>query len=501
MRFDVERGVVWEETIILLPDKVHYVFLSATIPNALQFAQWIVKIHSQPCHVVYTDFRPTPLQHYLFPAGGNGIFLVVDDSGKFREENFQKAMAVVEDKKGDNPNAVFGKGKKGKTWKGGANGGDDRISFPWDLTNVASTDIYKIIKMIMLKNYNPVIVFSFSKRECEHYALRMSKLDFNDKEEKELVQSIYTNALNSLSESDRNLPQVQEILPLLQRGIGIHHAGLLNILKEVIEILFGEGLVKVLFATETFAMGLNMPAKTVVFTNHMKFDGKEMRPITSGEYIQMSGRAGRRGLDDRGVVMLMINGKMEPDVAKNMLMGEADRLNSAFHLSYNMVLNLMRLEGIPPEFMLERCFYQFQNNAEIPEMEKGISWLEILADIELAKLEKQRDEIEVEQETVIAEYYDLKEKIAIYEQDMKDVINHPNYCLPFIQPGRLVKIKYDKRLFDWGVVVNYNKRLKPIVCPIECSLTLESRDWVYTTGGVHSWCSYVARCLSRCVQE
>ena len=121
-----ERGVVWEETIILLPDKVHYVFLSATIPNALQFAQWIAKIHAQPCHVVYTDFRPTPLQHYLFPAGGNGIFLVVDDSGKFREENFQKAMAILEDRKGDNPSAVFGnKGKKGKTWKGGANGQDD----------------------------------------------------------------------------------------------------------------------------------------------------------------------------------------------------------------------------------------------------------------------------------------------------------------------------------------------------------------------------------------
>jgi len=121
--------VVWEETIILLPDKVHYVFLSATIPNALQFAQWIAKIHAQPCHVVYTDFRPTPLQHYLFPTGGNGIFLVVDDSGKFREENFQKAMAILEDQKGDNPSAVFGtKGKKGKTWKGGASGQDDSIS-------------------------------------------------------------------------------------------------------------------------------------------------------------------------------------------------------------------------------------------------------------------------------------------------------------------------------------------------------------------------------------
>jgi ATP-dependent RNA helicase DOB1 len=126
---DKERGVVWEETIILLPDKVHYVFLSATIPNALQFAQWITKIHTQPCHVVYTDFRPTPLQHYLFPAGGNGIFLVVDDAGKFREENFQKAMAILEDSKGDNPNSVSGKGKKGKTWKGGQNSGDDS-TFP-----------------------------------------------------------------------------------------------------------------------------------------------------------------------------------------------------------------------------------------------------------------------------------------------------------------------------------------------------------------------------------
>jgi ATP-dependent RNA helicase DOB1 len=192
-----------------------------------------------------------------------------------------------------------------------------------------------------------------------------------------LIRNIYTNALNSLSENDRNLPQVQEILPLLLRGIGIHHAGLLNILKEVIEILFGEGLVKVLFATETFAMGLNMPAKTVVFTTTIKFDGKESRNITSGEYIQMSGRAGRRGLDERGVVMLMVGPDTRPETCKDMLMGEADRLNSAFHLSYNMVLNLMRLEGIPPEFMLERCFFQFQNNSEIPQMEKGIAFWEV----------------------------------------------------------------------------------------------------------------------------
>jgi ATP-dependent RNA helicase DOB1 len=137
-----ERGVVWEETIILLPDKVHYVFLSATIPNALQFAQWVAKIHVQPCHVVYTDFRPTPLQHYLFPRGGNGIYLVVDDSGKFREENFQKAMAVMEIKKGDRANAIFdAKGKKGKSYKGGANGEDDGMTLTESYNgNVGSTN-------------------------------------------------------------------------------------------------------------------------------------------------------------------------------------------------------------------------------------------------------------------------------------------------------------------------------------------------------------------------
>ncbi|CAC5411372.1 MTR4 [Mytilus coruscus] len=94
---DKERGVVWEETIILLPDNVHYVFLSATIPNARQFAEWICHLHKQPCHVVYTDYRPTPLQHYIFPAGGDGIHLVVDENGEFREENFNTAMSVLRD--------------------------------------------------------------------------------------------------------------------------------------------------------------------------------------------------------------------------------------------------------------------------------------------------------------------------------------------------------------------------------------------------------------------
>lgn len=352
---------MWEETIILLPDKVRYVFLSATIPNAMQFAEWIVKMHNQPCHVVYTDFRPTPLQHYFFPMGSEGMHLIVDEKGTFREENFQKAMSTIAEKQGDDPADALAK-RKGK-------GNNKKFNKGGNMKE--KSDMWKIVKMIMLKSLNPVIVFSFSKRECEANALQLVSMSFNDDSEKEMVSKVFNSAIEMLSEEDRELSQIKNILPLLRRGIGVHHSGLLPILKETIEILFQEGLIKVLFATETFSIGLNMPAKTVVFTSVRKFDGTGMRWVTPSEFIQMSGRAGRRGLDDRGIVIMMVGEEMEPAVAKDIVRGEQDRLNSAFHLGYNMILNLMRVEGISPEFMLERCFFQFQNTASVAGLEKG----------------------------------------------------------------------------------------------------------------------------------
>ncbi|KAH6559863.1 hypothetical protein BASA60_000428 [Batrachochytrium salamandrivorans] len=440
---DKSRGVVWEETLILLPDKVRFVFLSATIPNAMQFAEWICKIHKQPCHVVYTDYRPTPLQHYLFPSGGEGIYLAVDEKSVFRQDNFQKAISALGD---DNAEGGAGAGSK-RAGGGGAKGKGKR-----DNSTKGPSDLFKILRMIMAKNYHPVIVFSFSKRECESNALQLSKLDFNDDAEKELVSSVFENAITALSEDDRGLPQIEHILPLLRRGIGIHHSGLLPILKEVIEILFQEGLLKVLFATETFSIGLNMPAKTVVFTAVRKFDGKETRWLSGGEYIQMSGRAGRRGLDDRGIVILMIDEKMEPNVAKDMLKGVSDPLNSAFHLTYTMILNLLRIEGISPEHMLQGSFFQFQNCMRVPQLTR---------DLEI--LEKRRDAVVVEDESLVSEYYQLRSQLEVYKRDMRDVLNQPAYSVPFLQTGRLVRIVRDatpdfpESDFGWGIIVNFVK--------------------------------------------
>ncbi|XP_050401824.2 exosome RNA helicase MTR4 [Patella vulgata] len=423
---DKERGVVWEETIILLPDNVHYVFLSATIPNARQFAEWICHLHKQPCHVVYTDYRPIPLQHYLFPAGGDGLHLVVDETGEFREENFNTAMSVLKDAgdaaKGDQ------KGRKGGS-------------------KAHESSCFKIVKMIMERNFAPVVVFSFSRKECEAYGMSMAKLDFNTDEEKTLVDEVFNNAIDALSDEDKKLPQVEHVLPLLKKGVGIHHSGLLPILKETIEILFSEGLIKALFATETFAMGLNMPARTVLFTSARKFDGKDFRWVTSGEYIQMSGRAGRRGLDERGIVILMIDEKMSPAVGKNLLRGLPDPLNSAFHLTYNMVLNLLRVEEINPEYMLERSFYQFQNYAAIPDLcEK------------LKKKEKECNSLVIENEDNVAAYYKIRQQLEHLSVELIHFIRQPVYLLPFLQPGRLLKVKNNEDEYGWGVVVNFSKK-------------------------------------------
>ena len=444
---DKERGVVWEETLILLPDKVRYVFLSATIPNAEEFADWIASLHYQPCHVVYTEYRPTPLQHYIYPAGGDGLHLVVDEKGKFREDNFQKALM------GLSMNSIGGPGGGRGRGRGGGRGGG-RAG--------AMKDCYKIVKMVMDRQYDPVIVFSFAKRETESYALQMSKLDLLEDIEKQAVEKIFTNAISTLSEDDRHLPQVESILPLLKRGVGIHHGGLLPILKEVIEILFQEGLIKALFATETFAMGVNMPAKTVIFTNVRKFDGENNRYLTPGEYIQMSGRAGRRGLDDRGIVILMVDEKMEPAQAKNMVKGAPDVLMSSFHLGYGMLLNLLRVEGVDPEYLIGKSFHQFQTSKQIPMRKKQAE--DMLAEA---------NAMMIPHEEIVDEYYQVRQEARRLKQAFRQIINQPVYSLPFIQPGRLVKVlvnewnneksHMESIEYGWGVVVNFTKKSDPRV--------------------------------------
>ena len=422
---DKERGVVWEESIVLLPHKVRFVFLSATIPNSKEFVGWVSKIHHQPCHVVYTNYRPVPLQHFVFPLGAEGLYLVVDEKGNFRDDNFEKAMGYLHvDEMEEQSLKAKKKGNRG-----------------------LAADLFKIVQLVMEKELDPCIVFSFSKKDCETYARQTSKLDFNGADEKALVRTVFNSALEALSEEDRHLPQVETLLPLLERGIGIHHGGLLPILKEVIEILFQEGLIKCLFATETFSIGINMPARTVVFTNTRKFDGKDFRWVTSGEYIQMSGRAGRRGKDDRGIVIQMVDEKMEPDVAKGMLYGASDPLFSSYHVTYNMVVNMLRVEDANPENLLRYSFFQYQQEQQAPELERQAD-----------ECTSKAATFQVEDEAEVVEYHGRRQLRDDTREKLWAEIFRPDRCSAFLQTGRLVQVRDE----GWGPITAVRREKKAL---------------------------------------
>lgn len=252
------------------------------------------------------------------------------------------------------------------------------------------------------------------------------------------------------------------------------------ILKEVIEILFQEGLIKALFSTETFSMGLNvsdttqmdacacrmnatvlilslsflvlqMPCKTVVFTSVKKWDGDTFRVVTGGEYIQMSGRAGRRGLDDRGIVILMMDEGLEPNQAKEMMKGQADCLDSSFHLGYGMLLSLLLVEDQNPTKMMARSFLQFQSTRKAPKLQG-----------QLEEVEKKREAIVLRDAKAVAEYHALLEQIASIETKLCTTLTAPQYILPFLNPGRLLRLGADgagQKAWGWGVLLNFTKKL------------------------------------------
>lgn len=419
---DAERGVVWEETLILLPSTVRFVFLSATIPNALQFATWVAMTHQQPCHVIRTDMRPTPLQHFVYIQGGDGLYLVVDEGGEFRSPSYAQAIAGVTETK---------------------------------LGNTVSGDcVISVLHLLLQRSMQPVIVFALSRKECEALAMRSSTASLPGTsltdEETEAVNRVFNAAIACLgNEDDRSLPQIKSLLPLLRRGIGLHHSGLLPLLREIVELLFGEGLLRVLFATETFAIGLNMPARTVLFTGVKKFDGTTHRLLRTGEYTQMSGRAGRRGLDARGVSVVLLAERLEPEQLRSLMGGkDVDPLDSAFYLSYSTVLNLaQRGDAVcSAESLLQRSFFHFQQQSQLPRIQQELSDAE-------AERSSKEEEISRDDPSRLASFRKFHARSELLKEIRGQLaVLLQSHALPFLQAGRLARTST-----GWACVISWDR--------------------------------------------
>ena len=317
---DEKRGRVWEEAFIRLPKFTKLVLLSATVPNIEDFSRWLGRVRNSTTYLACTSFRPVPLMHYLY-VGKNTKekkkFLIMEGEGNLIVQGFTDAMRLMS---------------------------FDRFN------SKPLEDKYFYLNMmrdLKAEDKLPAIIFVLSRNRCDNLmsvilGFHVETCTMIDKSESFMVRQFLSLNLRALTDEEKKLPQVVRCSALLQRGIGIHHSGILPVLKEITEMLFARGLVKVLFATETFAMGVNMPARTVVFDSLQKFDGNSQRYLLSSEYIQMAGRAGRRGKDTAGHVLIACR-KDVPSSCEvhHILKGSATMFESKFRLTYQLIVTCL----------------------------------------------------------------------------------------------------------------------------------------------------------------
>ncbi|XP_022538822.2 helicase SKI2W [Astyanax mexicanus] len=429
---DAERGVVWEEVLIMLPEHVSIILLSATVPNAVEFSEWIGRIKKKPIYVISTVKRPVPLEHYLYTGNSTKtqkeLFLLLEATGSFLTKGYYAAVEA----------------KKERTSKHAQSFGAKNAAHNTTLSQDRA--IWQtLLNYLSQRQQTPVVAFTFSRTRCDDNSRSLNSLDLTSSVEKNEIHSFFHKSLSRLRGGDRQLPQILVMRDLLKRGIGVHHSGILPILKEVIEMLFSRGLVKVLFATETFAMGVNMPARTVVFDSIRKHDGTGFRNLLPGEYIQMAGRAGRRGLDATGTVIILCkSGVHDMGDLHAMMLGKPTVLQSQFRLTYTMILNLLRVEALRVTDMMRRSFSE--NHRDTQTHEKRISELRtLLSSLPPLDTEGQLSDL--------LQYYHTVNELRLTTEALQQAVMESMNGLKALSVGRVVVVNNTQHFNALAVIL------------------------------------------------
>jgi ATP-dependent RNA helicase HelY len=346
---DKFRGAVWEEVLIHLMESVQVVSLSATVSNAEEFGRWLQEVRGET-EVVVSENRPVPLyQHVLL---GNRLIDLFNDDGTVNQALFRserEALRRIRTPRGIERKSRFDENER--------------------------LDRAQVIEKLNAHQMLPVITFIFSRQACEAavkqcIAANLRLTSSNEREEITVTANRYTANLNS---EDLELLGYQSWLNALQRGIASHHAGLLPIFKSCIEELFQRGLLKAIFATETLALGINMPARTVFLEKLSKWNGENHVPITPGEYTQLTGRAGRRGIDIEGNAVILWSPSVDSASAAGLAATRTYPLKSSFSPTYNMSINLLERMGRErARNSLKSSFAQFQADRAVVGLDKQI---------------------------------------------------------------------------------------------------------------------------------
>jgi len=443
---DLDRGKVWEETIMMLPLHIQMVMLSATLDSPEKFALWCetrgeIKstISDKIVYLTSTYERVVPLTHYSFISCTQGLFKILKDKQLEMEiMKITNSLNVIQDSKGIFNDTNYLKIKKTlKTFQ-------DKNHYV-KRQHVLNT----VAKHMFDNNMLPAICFVLSRKALEQCAKEItvplleddSKVSYIVRRECEQIIRKLPNYQEYL-----NLPEYLNIVALLEKGIAIHHAGIMPILREMVELLFAKGYIKLLFATETFAVGINMPTKTVLFTDVNKFDGSGPRLLYSHEYTQMAGRAGRRGIDTVGHVIHLTNLFRNTDqvAMKTMMKGKPQTLTSKFKISYNLILNLIDIGETDYTRYVKRSMVQGDIENNMKECYLNINKLQAEIDNINVVLENCRTPIDM-----VEEYIDLKIKLPTSVNKKRKEIERA-----------IQQIKDENRTIekDAEIVSNYNSK-------------------------------------------
>jgi ATP-dependent RNA helicase HelY len=340
---DAERGPVWEEAIIHSPAHVKFVGLSATVSNADELRRWIERVHG-PMALVYHDERSVPLEHYFYIDGT--LHEVQSAEGK-RVERFPGIGGEAKLARMLNRARRYNFGYAEDEGQGTEGTQPAEEELPKEHP---APEPGEVLAALRQQNMLPCIYFLPGRRAVEAAAMSASGHLLVTPEQRGRLQEEVQAWVRALPAEDQKLDQVRRLAALLPRGLGYHHAGLLPALKVMVETLFARGELRAVFATDTLALGINMPARSVVIGSMSKFDGQQMRLLTPNEYQQLTGRAGRRGKDDHGSAILLYSPWDNFESAFAALTASLLPVTSAFQVRYNTVLNLWR----PGEFGLLR---------------------------------------------------------------------------------------------------------------------------------------------------
>ncbi len=414
---DPDRGTTWEESIILCPDHIQLICLSATVTNAAEIAGWIGRTH-MPIRLITHDDRPVPLALYYFH--GDELSMVVDHTGQ-TVRDFSRMGGEL-------------RRQPGRPQRGRGGGRDARA--------MDEPQPREIIDALQEDGLLPAIYFLFSRNDCQVFAeqLAMMRPDLVSPSQQAQIDHVLETYHQSLRPEDRDLEQVRIISRLARLGIGFHHAGLLPVLKQLVEVLFSRGLMQVVFATDTLALGVNMPARTVVIGRMSKWDGRRRRPLIPNEFQQMAGRAGRRGMDTFGHVVIPYSPWVPFREALEIATGPLHPVQSAFAIRYNTVLNLWDPpRGERVRQMLQRSLAQYQTSQRIRLIERDILDIES----ELIGLTGDRQEEIAAADEAFEEYRSLDRQMQSarserrkLDQEQTDLFMHASQGTPWTEPGR-----------------------------------------------------------------